>query len=378
MKTFLKSLLILAFALASAGSAQAAVFGNGAEYLLDAGETVRENLYVGAASVTIAGSVRGDAYLTGGTIIITADVKDDATLVGGQVSIHADIGEDLRIGGGTVVLDGNVGGDAILGGGTVTILPESVILGDTVITAGQVIVHGNVQRDLTIMGGEVVVNGIVNGDVEIRAKEAIRFGSGAAILGDFEYSAPKELEAVSDVVRGDVVYMGSAKKMHGEKGLPAFFGAILSITLVMVLVTTSLLYGIAPGFTQRIVDSATKNPLRHFGRGALTVILAPILIVASFITIVGIPFGFFWLLAFLIISSLAKAAGGLVFGAYVLARAKKRDSVELSWKVVLLSVIGYHIIVVIPVVGLIVAIATFGVVYGTLVQMIREKLWEKR
>ncbi|PCI30223.1 hypothetical protein COB55_00380 [Candidatus Wolfebacteria bacterium] len=378
MKNLFKSIVVFGLAFAFAATTNAAILGSGADYTMNSRESVQENLYVGAGAITIAGPVFGDAHLGGGMVLITGVISKDATIVGGQINIHERVGEDLRAVGGSVMVGGDVGQDAVIIGGTITILPDVSILGDAILTGGLIVVHGNIQKDLIVSGGEVVINGIINGDVKVNAGEKFTLGEDASIRGNLEYTAGEEVEIPAGVVSGEVTYTSSAKTFKGEDGAWAAVTAFIGIIFLIILASAFLAYWIAPNMSQAIADAATRNFWKNLGWGLVSVILVPLLIIFSLVTIIGIPFGMFWLFAYLMVSSLTKVFSGIVFGVLLVKLFKKMDYVVLSWKTVLLGALSFHILVFVPVVGWILGLVMFIVVHGTIAQLLRDKIWTRR
>src|SRR3989344_1421914 len=105
----------------------AATIKGGETYSLKQSEVIKDNFYVGAGEVSIAGDgdvaildeVRGDLRVAGGNVLVTSNVAGDLVVLGGNVRIlsGSTIGKDLLVLGGRLLLNGNVKGDVTVGVG---------------------------------------------------------------------------------------------------------------------------------------------------------------------------------------------------------------------------------------------------------------------
>ena len=106
-------------------------------------------------------------------------------------------------------------------------------------------------------------------------------------------------------------------------------------------------------------------------------VVAPVAIIISFITIIGITLGMIALFIYLALITIAAVIAGLLFAQLALKYIFKKENYELNWWIVILAVLALAVITLIPIVGwifiFIIVLAALGgltkyvcKVYGTI------------
>jgi cytoskeletal protein CcmA (bactofilin family) len=204
----------------------------------------------------------------------------------------------------------SMNGDLLVFGGSVTIEEGATINGSVV-----------------LFGGNLVVNGTVTGDVAITGGSA-SLGSAAHISGNLITVAASLNRAEGSLVDGQIYntatsWIGDGKNSSNPQpvipaipAIPAIppikfefqplvsvlngFGQSLGIAILAML----LMLFLAP-HADRVAHAIIAQPLTAGGLGLLTTVVAPIAIVLSVVTLIGIP------LALIIVVALVVAG---VFG----------------------------------------------------------------
>ena len=318
-------------------------------YLLEAGETVSENLYVIAGDITIQGDVEGDLYL-----------------LGSNITVSGGVGSDLYAMGGDVIIDGTVSGETYILGGDVEL---SGAFGDTLHAAGgKMELSGTFDREVKCGGGVVRLSGTFADNADIQGG-TIYLLSGTVIEGDFAYST-KNLERAEDVtINGAVTEIPEAEWEAGGAGwgVIAFIGLA---GLIGYFIVGMALYGFFPNFTKGVVDRTFSQLAQNLGWGLLVFLLTPLAVLVLLITVVGVPLGIlvgvFYCVGIFIGEIIVSAAlGGLVFSLF-----KKPDAA--FWLKLLLGLIILFIITIIPIVNIIAALIIWILGLGSLVLSIGE------
>jgi cytoskeletal protein CcmA (bactofilin family) len=181
-------------------------------------------------------------------------------------------------------------------------------------------VNGNV----VLFGGNLSVNGTVNGDVAITGGSA-SLGSKAHISGNLATVAASLVRAEGSLVDGQIYntatsWIGNGKSGNNPlptvPGVPAIpsiklnFDPLVSVlngfgqSLGLAILAMLLMLFLAP-HADRVAHAILAQPLTAGGLGLLTVVVAPIAVVLSIVTLIMIP------LAPIIVIALVAAA---VFG----------------------------------------------------------------
>ncbi|MDD2730904.1 MAG: hypothetical protein PHW33_02145 [Candidatus Portnoybacteria bacterium] len=353
--------LFVGLAMLAPAVAGAAEFKSGETVAV--GETVRENVYAAGSMVNIAGTVEGDLYVVGGTVNLMGTVTKDVVVLGGTLVAIGKIGEDLRIGGGNVTVGGTIGGELTAAGGNLNVMPGAQIGGDTSIGAGNVSFNGSVGGDLIIGGGEIVL------------------GSSAKVAGDFEYYSQKEakIDAAAKVNGKTTFHEQVAKKAGKPSKAPVFaFFAFVTfwglIGLAGAIILSCLLFYTWPKDSKEMIARAFASPGRELVRGFVILISLPIAAIICMITLVGLPVGFFALVAFFTLIILGGATTGVIWAAVIAKFVFRRKETEINWWLIAVGALILALIKLIPIAGWIVAFLVFLVGLGVLSRQIYSKL----
>jgi hypothetical protein len=226
---------------------------------------------------------------------LAKNLSDDKVVVGGSFTLES--GEELD-------------GDLVVLGGVVTLEPDSTVTGSVTLLGGTVSIAGTVQRDVVGIGGVVSLE------------------SQAVVRGDLTAVAASLNRAEGSQVDGQVItgLQGPIQlPFPGWSGLPeqpridfqlpklwnglwylfsAFLWSALAILVVMFL----------PNPTDRVSQAVMRQPVLAGVVGLLTLVVAPILLVLLFVTILLIPAGLLGVLALAVAWVLGRIAIGMEIG----------------------------------------------------------------
>lgn len=348
-----------------------ATFRAGENYYLNSGETIKDNLYAGSANVNVAGAVTGDLFTAGGNVIISGPIGSDLMAAGGTLNVSGDVAGDLRLAGGNVNIASKVGGELLVAGGQVSLMPGSLIGKDIKIAGGSINYDGNSAGGVVIKGQKVFINGAIGKDLSITAQE-ITLGPKALISGKFDYYSPKEATMKSgSTVRGAVNFHKVETPMRRPMRAGILFGiftmAFIIKSLMFMTVALVALY-FAGDQTKAIVKEASSNFWKEAGRGFIILIVVPVAIIISLVTVIGITLGLIALFVYLALITVSAVVSVLLFAELALKYVFKKENYELNWWVVILAVLGLNVITFIPIAGglfmFILVLATLGSTAG--------------
>jgi len=172
-------------------------------------------------------------------------------------------------------------GDLFILGGTVTLEDGSRIDGNVILVGGSLSIQGIVEKDLVALGGSPTLErpGRIGGDA---------YTIGCSLSGDTERVA-------GDIITegGGVFNLRSLDERFPTVGVAKvpFLWGILS-TFFSVFFMTTLAIGIMlllPKQTERTGRVLVQQPVASGGMGCLTMMVAPIIMVALAVTIILIP-----------------------------------------------------------------------------------------
>jgi hypothetical protein len=172
-------------------------------------------------------------------------------------------------------------GDLFILGGTVTLEEDSRVEGNVILVGGSLSIQGVIEKDLVALGGTPYIEqtGRIGGD-------AVTIGSN--LSGNTEGVAGKiitERSGVFNIKMFDERFptVGVARVPYLWDILSTFFSVFFMTAMAIGIVL------IMPKQTDRTARVLVQQPVASGGMGCLTVIVAPIILVALAITIILIP-----------------------------------------------------------------------------------------
>ena len=280
-----------------AGIARAAEFGSGDSYVLPAGRTVEDDLYVSAGDVTIDGKVLGDLIAFGGLIEVNGEVTGDLISSAGGVTINGKVGDDVRVAAGGVTVNGSIGDDLMAAGGgaapggfvyPITIDGRSVqpgvhlfetatVGGDAYVVGGTGEIAGTVEADLFTGMNEVSLTGAVGGDAELHGN-TIDIGDNASVGGALTYEASAQAagNTAPEGVAAQIIPIIRTPAAPQEEPFAnriIWWTINLARTLEGLLALGAVLLALFPGFTNEVAGELERQPWRAVGFGFLFVLL---------------------------------------------------------------------------------------------------------
>lgn len=307
-----------------------------------AGEVINDDLFIGAESADIAGTVNGDIYVGAGTVKFTGRVSGD-----------------LVVGGGTVIIDKAVIGDSlIVGAGTVTIDEQSRIGGSLLAGTGTLDNQARIGRNIMVGAGTIKLNNTVGGEARM-GTGTLSLGPKTVINGDLTYSSEELNQDEKAVIKGEVTKHQAPKVKQWNDGQIKAQMAQVWRSAKFALHTVSFLGSLLVGLfliwvlakpAQAISDKIQISLGASLGWGLVLLFVAPPVLMLLLFSVIGAPLALIFGLLFAIDLYLAKIFASLALGTVV--------SRNFGWKqlspaaVFFVGLVVYYLLRLIPVVGM--------------------------
>lgn len=347
--------------------------------------------YVGAGEIVLSTKIDGDFIASGGEIDIQDSILGDLLSAGGRINVNGPVLDDIRVSGGEITIDHYVGGDVIVFGGTVRITEDASIGGDLICFAGEVSIFGPVSGNLMVYGGTVRLRSSVGGEAEIKTgvfdfdgsvsgnmviqSKSIELGSEANCSGSIRYwqnDGELNFEGICDDVNFDEDLAYVEKDVDWSVlttifgiGLVAYWIIFILATLLVLL----LLEFFVSNYFEKVAQQLRSNFVTSFGYGMLYLLGMPILILISFVIIIGFPIGLLALSLYGLSFLFAIAAIGLVVSHYFRSKSKQDWSKIQIIGYAMISIIALKIIFMIPLLGAMLKTVAMAAVYGALIKV---------
>ena len=235
--------------------------------------------------VRVADSVSGDAMLAGEVLDFDGFVGGSYLGAGRDQTVAGRVQGSLRAVGATIEVDALVERNATLAGGSVVVRDDAEIGGNAYLAGGRVRLDGTVSGDLYVGAGEFELDGEVAGDVRVEAS-TLRLGPDARVYGELRYRLPEdETPALSE----EAVVAGGAVALAPRPDAPSGGIGFFVFRLIAFVLSAAVVVALLPGPTVRIVGELQRHPGAALGTGLLCLILVPLAVLVSAITVVGIP-----------------------------------------------------------------------------------------
>jgi cytoskeletal protein CcmA (bactofilin family) len=360
---------------------------SGENIVIASDEVIDDDLYVTAGTFVLDGTVNGDLIAMGQTLTINGRVDGDVMAAGQTIVVHGTVTGAIRMAGSILLLDeqASIGGDLIAAGYSLESRDGSGIGQDLVFAGGQILLAGDVARNVQAATGAFELRGAVGGDVsaEVGETEAgppptlfmppsavsapvvdpgLTIAESARIEGNLEYTQFKEVTVPAGVVAGKVTRQEPAtntaaapQESRGQKILAWGLNALrTSITLLLIGLFLLWLF---PWFLQGLSLKLQSAPWPSLGWGLVALagfFLVLMLIVVG--TIVGaLLFGvltlgglvgtivsvgllslFALIVGFVLVTAyVAKIVFGQALGRWLLARANSPLAGHRYWPMVI-------------------------------------------
>ncbi|MBT8115326.1 MAG: FapA family protein [Arenicella sp.] len=320
---------------------------------------ISEDLYLWGERVRVDAEVDGDVVVAGGKITVDGSVSGDVMAAGGEVMVNADLTDDLRAAGGQVTVCSEIIGDAILAGGEITLCDDAVVGDNAWIAGGDVTIDGRIEQNLQVKAGHISIIGEILQDVDLEAK-SIEILPSAVIGGNLVFKSPNAANIsegatiVGEVEHSKTDAWWARDRPQWDAGDIARAVALFLLVSILAVTLAALLVSAIFRETRfTLAESVRSQFLRCLGFGLLAVLLTPILIVLSAITIIGLPIAGILLLLYILLIVAGYFTIVLLIAEQIHRWIRKQQPLTTFWQVltVLLAVFAVTLISLIPLLG---------------------------
>jgi cytoskeletal protein CcmA (bactofilin family) len=361
----------------------------GDKVVIGSDEVVNDDLYVGAQEFVLDGTVNGDLIVFAQTVTINGTVDGDLMAAAQTVAVNGEVTGSIRMAGSVLFVGekASIGGDIVSAGYSLEGKKGNTVGQDLVFAGGQILLAGDVTRNVQVATGAFELRGNVGGNVNVEVGEADQGRTGpppamfmpqstiavpnvnpgltidpsATVAGNLEYTQTKDVTIPAGVVGGKVTRTepstkGAAPREETAGQKVAKWGLnFVRDSVTLILIGLFLLW-LFPIFMQGLSDLLRAQPLPSLGWGvvAWAAFIFTVLLIVCVTVIGGVLFGVLtlgqltgtviWLglLAlfgliggFLLVTSfVAKVVFGTTLGKWILARANSPLAEHKYWPMV--------------------------------------------
>lgn len=319
VRSVILAALVLLATLVFVEPARAAETRTGDRVVIGADEVLRDDLYAGANTVVVDGTVEGDLVAGASRVTVNGEVEGDVMAAAQTVEISGEVGDDARLAGQALRLgeDGGIAGDLLAAGYSLDNRSGSTVGGDLLFGGYQALLDGEVGRDVRGAVGAMEIGGEVGRNVDLEVgggdeEPAAGFAPGAAVDipsvepgltltdsarvdGDLAYESPTRADISPGAqVGGSVDFRQTPAGARAAEPSVAAAVALDGLRLFITLFLIGLvLVWAAPGWTGRLADTVRSRPLASLGSGlaALVAALVALVVVLLVVVLLAVVFG---------------------------------------------------------------------------------------
>ena len=362
----------------------------GDRVVIGADEVINDDLYVGSEVFVLDGTVNGDVIAFGQTVTINGTVDGDLIAAAQTVVVNGEVTGAIRMAGSVLFVgeEASIGGDIVSAGYSLEVKQGGAIGQDLVFAGAQILLAGDVARNVQVGTAAFELRGNVGGDVnaEVSDPEQGRAGPpptmfmpqssvpapnvpqgltidpSSKIEGNLEYTQTKDLTIPAGVVSGEVTRTApvsdetaAREETTGQKiGKWALGFVRNSVTLILIGLFLLWLF---PAFVRGLSTQLQAKPLPSLGWGvvAWAGFFFALLVVVCVTLLGGLLFGvltlgqltgtvfslgilalFGLIVGFVLVTTfVAKVVFGAALGKWMLARANSPLAEHRYWPMVL-------------------------------------------
>jgi predicted acyltransferase (DUF342 family) len=300
-------------------------------------ENINNSLMILAQRIIIDSEIKGNLYAASSNIIINKPIYGDIFLASQYITINAPIYGNIRAYCQEL-----------------TINKDSIIEGKLNSNAQEVIIRGEIKKDITIGATEVKIYGKIK-NADIKAQE-IYLDPNAEIKGNIYYDSENYI-INTNIIEGKLI-SSKEKDSFLKKNLGIILGFLFSY-ISFLLVGLVLLKMPWMNIDSKI-NLLKNNFLKHILYGFLLFITIPLLLILLLISIVGIPLAILGAALYIGFLYTAKLYICVLLGKFLFKKHKR-------WKQFSLALFIYLLLANISYIGIIVStisiLSGFGVIF---------------
>jgi TolB-like protein/cytoskeletal protein CcmA (bactofilin family) len=265
-------------------------------------------------------------------------VEDGLSVFGANIEIAGTVIGGLEVFGANIVVSGVNQGDLQYFGANVTLSGEfhDIVEG----LSANLTISGTFEDDLQVIAARITV------------------ASTAVIKGDLAYTTALFERKEGSQIMGKVVNLeteeGKAwardKRQHEDGPDYLAKGLFWIIATIAIMIVGTLVNYLSPKHTEEIVSTLSGSIWKSMGIGLVFLIVAPLCIIITIITAVGIPAGIIAIFLYITMIYVSRVYVGLWLGRKLFGNLKESFSTSFFWPF-LAGTIVIGILLLIPVLG---------------------------
>lgn len=361
--------LILAFIMPG----NALVFKSGKEIIIGTDDVIDDDLIAFGRTIKIEGKVNGDVFAFAQEVNIENEINGSIYTGGSEININTKNCRSLWAFCSALKVDANIDNNLLFFGGQLKTEKTNLIKKDLFAFGGEINIDGEVRRRVKGKMGGFNLRGKI-GSANIEAN-SVNIKSGSTVMGDLLIKGIQEPNIDPDAkILGRTDYQKIDKKeSKHRKG--SFVRTIKTVFFISKLIIGIILIALFKPFIIKTNEILKNSTWKSLGFGFLTIIIIPVAMVLTLITVIGIPVSIFCFFVFLTLVYLSGIAFATGFGDFLLKLIKKEGTISpfISF---IIGIVIVSLVSLIPYLGFLVRLVVLFFGTGMLV-ILFNNIWKK-
>lgn len=317
--------------LAAASPALAFDAQAGDQVVIAAGEVVEDDLYVGADTFTLHGTIKGDLVVGANKVIIASDgvVEGDLWAGGQSVTVEGTVAGDVRITGMALTIgeSAQIKEDLLAAAYSLETKAGSQVAERLWYAGAQGILAGHVAGNADVAASGLELLGTIDGNLKVEVSNAedmppvdpfrsipnmpaiptvaggLTLGPSAKVGGEVEVYSPKQIAVPASVApaekvrwferRADVQINRNIEEAQVTYRNPLWEGFLAHLRQFVALLLIGLVLAlVAPRFLRSSVNQVQSNPLPSLGWGFVSAFIVLFVLLVIFLVMLLLAFVF--------------------------------------------------------------------------------------
>lgn len=309
---------LVGLSLATVPNAARAATNSDSTVTIAAGETRNGALIKAAQEVEIDGVVNGDVLVATSKFVLKGTVNGSIYVLAESARIDGTVTGNIHVAASDVELNGRAA-SVYSASSSYLSSKEAVVTGGLAVAASTAKVGGSVGQSAYVAAADVRYNATTGGSVKLMATD-VTVGSSAVVSGDLSYSEDAQIKLENDQnIKGSIKKIAAPKQkapVWFDKLSGAAYGLLASLVLGLALLWVAPASMIATG------DYMKRYPAKAMISGAGFVFMAPLAILFTMLTLVGLPLGIIELMVYVAVLMIAHIFVAVWLGRQLLKRSK--------------------------------------------------------
>lgn len=325
-------------------------------------EPLNEFQTITDSNITTEKEINGSSIIAGDNITTSDKINGINMLFGNNIEYKSD-SDYAFIFGNNINVKGNINNDGFIFGNIITLNNESSAKRDLFIFGNEVIIEGEVVRNITIYAQNVTIKGNISGNATISASNITV--EDAKILGELAYDSENIVINNSDITSKRIIENTSHEVTFLDE-VKSYISSLLGI--IVLFIASNFVF---PNLFKKLEnqETTTTNIISLIGYGALMAISVPFISILIAMFGITIPLVLFIFAIYFMIALTSTIISGYFIGHIVNKLLKKEFNQYIK------GIIGIFIttlLALIPTVGSLITILTLMLSYGLVLKLIKD------